>query len=284
MSGFPVYNIDENLRRVDLQRSLKFIVVEGSDDVAIYESMLSSTIDKAVDYEIIHSGGKPRIESFILENPNVKNCIFIVDRDFDILESEFKNLVYLNRYSIENFYFCEDVLKAVVALSLKIKVRNVHDLFNIDEFVTYNTPILLKLFYAVFYYQKVKCQELNDGETQTEGWSDTFICGDNTWKVCQIKVDSLISRLYPDGYNEELAKKYCEEEYISSGNIIGDFPGKMLKVALQRYLKDSAIRINTKYGAKFSNTDTTCTLLISNLHHSKALKENLSQVYSYLLD
>lgn len=35
MAGIPTYDIEENLRRIDMQRSLKFIVVEGSDDVPI---------------------------------------------------------------------------------------------------------------------------------------------------------------------------------------------------------------------------------------------------------
>ncbi len=282
MSGIPTYDIEENLRRIDMQRSLKFIVVEGGDDVPIYENLVSSATTNEVDFEVIHSGGKPRIKRFITENPNIKNCIFIIDRDFDVLDYECDKLVYLERYSIENFYFCEDVLKSVVAMSIKVKLDVVKDILNMDEFIAYSTPILLKLFHAVYYYQKVETERLNSEGVDAESWSDAFICQENNWKVCSDKVEVLISRLYPDGYDEAVAKKYYEEQYKSSGNVISDFPGKMLKVALQRYLKDSVIKINPKLGSKFSNTDVTCTLLMSNLHRSKNLKKNLNPVYDFL--
>lgn len=282
MSGIPTYDIEENLRRIDMQRSLKFIVVEGSDDVPIYENIVSSVTENEVDFEIIHSGGKPRIKRFLIENPNIKNCIFIIDRDFDVLDHECDKLVYLERYSIENFYFCEDVLKSVVAMSVKVKLDDVKDIFNMGEFIEHSTPILLKLFHAVYYYQKVEAERLNQEGIDAESWSDTFICKDDNWRVCSLKVQALISRLYPNGYDEVVAKKYYEKQYISSGNVISDFPGKMLKVALQRYLKDSVIKLNPKLGSKFSNTDVTCTLLTSNLHRSRNLKRNLNPVYEFL--
>ncbi len=283
MSGIPAYDIEENLRRIDMQRSLKFIVVEGSDDVTIYENIFSSITTTEVDFEVIHSGGKPRIKRFIDENSKATNCIFIIDRDFDVLDCEHDKLVYLKRYSIENFYFCEDVLKSVVAMSVRVKLDVVREIFNMDEFIGHSSPILLKLFYAIYYYQKVESEKLHRAGADLEGWSDEFICEDNNWKVCQQKVNTLISRLYPDGYSEAAAKDYYEEQYVSSGSVISDFPGKMLKVALQRYLKNSVIKLNPKLGSKFSNTDVTCTLLMSNLHRSKDLQHNLNPVYDFLL-
>lgn len=282
MSRIPAYDIEENLRRIDMQRTLKFIVVEGSDDVPIYENIIASSTGGEVDFEVIHSGGKPRIRRFLNENPAVRNCIFIIDRDFDIIEYEHDKLVYLERYSIENYYFCEDVLKPVIAMSVKVKLDVVSDIFNINAFIQHCTPILLKLFCAIYYYQKVESKKLAGEGKEVKGWSDTFLCKNDTWEVCPEKAEELIGRLYPEGYNEHEAEAYCRQSYASSGNIIADFPGKMLKVALQRYLKDSVIKLSPKWGSKFSNVDVTCTLLMSNLHRSSDLRNNLSAVYGFL--
>ena len=282
MAGIPTYDIEENLRRIDMQRSLKFIVVEGVDDVPIYENIVSSSTEGAIDFEVIHSGGKPRIKRFLLDNPAISNCLFIIDRDFDILDVDYDNLVFLERYSIENFYFCEDVLKAVVAMSLRVRLNVALDLIDMNEFNTYSTPILLKLFYALYYYQKFESDRLFNLGMPAESWSDSFICKDDNWQVCPEKVTALISRLYPEGYDEAAAINFYRTQYNSSGNVICDFPGKMLKVALQRYIKNSVIKLNPKFGSKFSNTDVTCTLLMSNLHRSRVLQANLQPVYNFL--
>ncbi len=282
MSTIPHYDIEENLRRVGMQRRTKFVVVEGGDDVPIYESLVNATLSEHIDFDVIHSGGKPRIQRFIEENKNIDNCIFIVDRDFDEINSDSQKLVYLERYSIENFYFCEDVIKSVVAMSLKIKKNSVYELMSLNEFLEHNTPFLLRLFYAIFYYQRVKVEMLNEQNISTPGWSETFICMNNSWRICPGKINELIQKLYPDGYDEQLAIDYYQREYVSSGSILYDFPGKLLKVSLQRYLMDSVVKINPRYGSKFSNTDTTCTLLMSNLHHSVGLKNNLQPVFDFL--
>ncbi|MEB2721423.1 DUF4435 domain-containing protein [Citrobacter braakii] len=283
MAGIPTYDIEENLRRIDMQRSLKFVVVEGSDDVPIYENIVSSVTANSVDFEVIHSGGKPRIKTFLSENPKTRNCIFIIDRDFDIFDGEFENLVYLERYSIENFYFCEDVLKAVVAMSVKVKLNVAHEILDLQSFIDYSTPILLRLFFAIYYYQQVEAKRLFENNLPVESWSEAFICQDDNWRICPNKIQTLISRLYPNGYDETVAENYYNEQYTSSGKVIEDFPGKMLKVALQRYLKDTVIKLNPKFGSKFSNTDVTCTLLMSNLHRSRDLNKNLEPVYNFLL-
>lgn len=283
MAGIPTYDIEENLRRIDMQRSLKFIVVEGSDDVPIYENIISAATDNAVDFEVIYSGGKPRIKTFLSENATIRNCIFIIDRDFDVLDATFNNLVYLERYSIENFYFCEDVLKAVIAMSVRVKLDVAQEIVDLQSFADHNTPMLLDLFLAIYYYQQVESKNLFERGLPIESWSDAFICQNDNWRICPDKVQALISRLYPNGYNQTIAENYYRDRYISSGNIIDDFPGKMLKVALQRYLKDTVIRLNPKFGSKFSNTDTTCTLLMSNLHRSRVLNNNLTPVYNFLL-
>ncbi|MQB53392.1 DUF4435 domain-containing protein [Rahnella sp. RcJ3] len=281
MPTIPVYDIEENLRRVDMQRRIKFIIVEGKDDVPIYESLVSSAIE-GIEFDVIYSGGKPRIKKFLEDNQELVNCIVIVDRDFDLIDIESERLVFLERYSIENFYFCEDVIKSVIAMSLKMKKNDALEIVDLHAFIEYSTPLLLRLFYAIHYYQRVVVAELNMQGLPSPGWSDTFICMNDSWKVCPDKIEELIHNLYQNGYNEQLAKEYYETQYISSGNILADFPGKMLKVALQRYLKDSVIRINPKFGSKFSNTDTTCTLLMSNLHHSSTLKTNLQPVFNFL--
>jgi len=282
MSSIPAYDIEENLRRIDMQRSLKFVVVEGIDDVPIYENIILSLNKSGCDFDVIHSGGKPRIDVFLRDNPDVSNCFFIVDRDFDRLDSYQNNVVCLERYSIENFYFCEDVIKAVIAMSLRLKLSDAAQIIDIGKFIEINSPKMVKLFYAIFYYQKVEVERLSALNIETNSWSDAFICKNNSWEICQEKVTTLIENLYPDGYDEDSAIEYYKSNYTSSGCVLSDFPGKMLKVALQRYIKDSVIKINKKYGSKFSNTDVTFTIFMSNLNLSKSLVRNLQPVSSFL--
>lgn len=105
MSGMPRYNCDENFRRIKRQKTLKFVVVEGVDDVPIYESVLSYLSKDGVEYDVIHSEGKKNIKKFHDENPSLKNCIYIADKDFDDTRLPMDNVVFLNRYSIENYFF-----------------------------------------------------------------------------------------------------------------------------------------------------------------------------------
>lgn len=167
-------------------------------------------------------------------------------------------------------------------MSIRVKLDFALDILDMADFNSYSTPILLKLFYAIYFYQKVEVDRLFNLGVDAESWSDTFICKDDSWQICPNKVNALICKLYPNGYIERDAIEYYNVQYVSSGNVISDFPGKMLKVALQRYIKDSVIKLNPKLGSKFSNTDVTCTLLMSSLHRSKVLQENLSPVYNFL--
>ena len=40
MSSIPIYTPSENITRVEMEHAIKFVVVEGSDDVPTYESVL----------------------------------------------------------------------------------------------------------------------------------------------------------------------------------------------------------------------------------------------------
>jgi len=282
MSGMPKYNFEENFRRIKRQKKLKFVVVEGVDDVPIYESILSYFIQDEIDYDIIHSEGKKNIKTFHQENPNLENCFYIVDKDFDDTRLPMNNVVFLNRYSIENFFFCDDVIRSVVAVSFRVKERDALGLLNLDEFFEHVNPILKDLFYKIFYYQTVRAEQINiDGE-ETNSWSSTFISDDRMWTLSEEKINTLELKLYPQGVdiniiNEHLAQ--CEVQFQGFEN---SFPCKMLKVSLQRYLRDKAISINKKFSGKFNDTETTSTLIMSHLYKSKALKENIEPAIVFL--
>lgn len=282
MAGIPKYNAEENLRRISRQKKLKFIVVEGTSDVPIYDYVMRCVTSDQSEFDVIHAGGKIAIKEFISTQKLYNNCIFILDKDFDNLELEYKNLLYLDRYSIENYFLCDEVISSAISISLNCKICDAKKLMTIAEFNNGNEEVLLNLLKAILYYQKKIIPHRASGE-ESPSWSDTFICNENGWEICPQRAESLINELIPENITKEEIENHFTSIYAAPPEIIKDFPGKMLKTSLQRYIRAKIKEMGIKrLNGKFSNLDTAYELLTAHLHKSPDLKDVLTPVEHFV--
>ncbi|MDO6560596.1 DUF4435 domain-containing protein [Paraglaciecola chathamensis] len=279
MSSVIKYNPDENFRRLKRQKTLKFVIVEGQDDLPVYESVLSEMTQRDIDFDIFYSGGKRPIEKF-LDNNTVTNSMFIVDKDFDDIDPSKGNIISLDRYSIENFFICEEVICSALQHVLKCKYEDARDRFSLQEFaehVAEGTEYLVKV---LFYYQRKVVPDMI-GEEKVS-WSDRFLCSGASWKLCENQIQGLINELLPSNTNEDDIESYFNEYFTSSGSAVKDFPGKMLKASLQRYIREQLIAISPKLNGKFNHINYMSDSLSSIMHRSSELRNILSPVVDFL--
>ncbi|CAI1612076.1 Uncharacterised protein [Serratia marcescens] len=282
MAGIPRYSADENLRRISRQKKLKFIVVEGINDVPIYEYVIRCVTNDDADFDVIHAGGKAAIQEFISNEKQYGNSIFILDKDFDSFELDNDHIVHLDRYSIENYYFCDEVISSAIAISLNCKLCDARKLMSIDEFSKINKLVIIELLKAILYYQKKIVPHRPPGE-KVPSWSDTFICNEKDWEICPQKTKELIKSIIPETVSLEDLDVFFAKNHHSKEDIIKAFPGKMLKTSLQRYIRSKIKEIGTKrLNGKFSNIDTAYELLTAHLHKSPDLKRILTPVKQFV--
>jgi hypothetical protein len=83
---------------------------------------------------------------------NKKNRVFIVDKDFDDLlglkRTNLKNLFYLDRYSIENYFFEEEAIKKFIISQMPNRNRNTIN-FKLSPLIR---KIIQKLKYLTIYF------------------------------------------------------------------------------------------------------------------------------------
>ncbi|MGI2157200.1 DUF4435 domain-containing protein [Shewanella baltica] len=279
MSAFPVYTPDENVLRIRMESEIKFVVVEGVDDVPIYESVILSILpgEGLDNWDVIHVGGKSNIKELIVEC-NSNNFICIADKDFDgKLSSE--KVVSLNRYSIENYLICEEALSAALSIALRLKYQDVRDNFDLSIFYAEVEISAKKLLIALFYYQRVISPTLN-GERHS--WSDAIIhMHPPAWGLCCASIDSLISRLIPEDVTEIEMENYFSENFESSGVVAYDLPGKMLKVLLQKFVLNYYKGIKSG-GSQFNSADSFVATIASSLNRSSSFVNVINPVLSFL--
>ncbi len=279
MSSIPVYSGEENLRRIKMQKATTFVVVEGVDDIPIYESCISAMVGDCNKYDIIHSGGKISIRDYVCEN-KTNNAIFLVDRDFSDIDVSDTRIVSLQKYSIENYFICEEVIAHALQFVLNCKLKDAIDIIDLNDF-TENLEISLStLIKVIYFYQKKISPELNGKERPA--WSDSFLCKNDSWQLCEEKIRILISKLLLSPHTVNDAEKYFERNFSLSGKIEDIFPGKILKHSLHRYIKNYAKSIKPKAGGRFSDVENTKMLLSSVMHRSSKLKDILGPVAKFI--
>jgi hypothetical protein len=279
MSSIRSYNPEENFRRIKRQKKLTFIVVEGRDDVPIYESCISSMISEKNDYDVIFSGGKIAIKDFLTKNVT-SNAIFIIDKDFNDIGLEDTRLVSLDRYSIENYFICEEVISYSLQFVLNWKLRDVRDAFSLNDYIKSITGSVKTLIKVLFYYQRYLIFQMEGKEKIA--WSDFFLCGNNTWELCEIRIEELIKMLTPTDNDLKEAEKYFNDNFVPSKEIVRDFPGKMLKHSLQRYLKQKVVELKPSARGKFNDVERMRELLSAVMHRSNEIKNILAPVISFI--
>ncbi|WP_372822214.1 DUF4435 domain-containing protein [Pseudomonas parafulva] len=278
MGSIRTYNGEENLRRTRMQKSTTFVVVEGSDDVPIYESCLSHMAQECSKYDVVFSGGKTPIRDYIKDHKN-KNVVFIIDRDFQDMDLEDNRIVSLDRYSIENYFICSQVISHSLKFSLNCKFQDAADAFNLNEYIASicnSTELLIK---AIYYYQKVATKE---SEGPRPAWSETFLCQNSSWELCSHKVQDLINTLLPTPEIKSRADAYYQENFKLPGTSIENFPGKMLKHSLQRYIRQQVLKIRPSSRGKYTDVETTREQLSAVIHRSDHITRVLNPVVQFL--
>lgn len=281
MPAIPSYNIEENFRRINRQKSLSFVVVEGVDDVPIYESCLASALTDTSRYDVIYSGGKTAIRDYLVSKKS-SNVIFIIDRDFNDIGVTDPRVVSLDRYSIENYFICEDVIGHSLQFALSCKLKDALDIFSLDEFRSSISSSLETLIKVIFFYQKVISPQQAGQERPS--WSDAFLCENGSWRLCAEQVQKLINDLLPEPEMVNMAKRYYDENFNLDGSIVENFPGKILKHSLQRYIRHKVMEIKPGAKGKYNDVETTRALLSSVMHRSRPMARVLGPVVEFVRD
>lgn len=277
--SFPVYTPDENITRVQMEKGVNFVVVEGVDDAPIYESVLHSILpdgDFGV-WDVVHVGGKTNIKELI-DDCNEGNFICIADKDFDE-KIDADNVINLTRYSIENFLICEEAISAVLSVALKQKYHDVLEDFSLANFHQEVDGEAKRLLVALFYYQRVISPNI---EGEKPSWSDTAIHKHPPeWGLCREFIDELIARLIPQEIDENDMVTFFDENFETSGFVAHDLPGKMLKVLLQKFIS-KYYRDKKKGGGQFNSPDSCMATIASSLNRSSDFVNLMGPVLQFL--
>lgn len=279
MPSIPAYNIEENFRRINRQKRLSFIVVEGVDDVPIYESCLASALPDTTTYDVIYSGGKTAIRDYIASKTSA-NVLFVIDRDFDDIGVSDSRIVSLDRYSIENYFICEDVVGHSLQFALGCKLKDALEVFSLDEFRSSISRSLETLIKVLFYYQRVISPQKAGQERPS--WSDAFLCENGSWRLCGEQIQKLIDDLLPDPALVREAERYYDQNFTLDGSVVENFPGKILKHSLQRYIRHKVIEIKPGAKGKYNDVETTRALLSSVMHRSRPMARVLGPVVDFV--
>ncbi len=281
MSKLISYTGEENLMRIKMQKRTKFILIEGEDDIPIYESIFnSSAFEKNIniDFEITFGGGKPKILDFI-KRYQKKNFKAILDLDFDYNEKIVDSrTIYLDCYSLENYFFNKIVFSYLIANILKKNMNEVKEWLDISTWYNHvNSECILCLKY-LFYYQKAYNGDRNK-------WSNTFIVSNNSiWKIDQIKINGLVAKIKEE---TNVGNITIEEYFISTFPkfkcVSRVFPGKMLFVSFYRFIKQFLEKEYAgKFGSNFSNDSALKNFAASFLRFNPNLRRLLDPVFIFL--
>ncbi|RBP79762.1 uncharacterized protein DUF4435 [Shewanella putrefaciens] len=191
MSKFPAYTAEENLMRIIMDKKTKYLLVEGPFDTAIYSEIVSVIIRKYnISHEpvTVYGGGKQNILDWI-EKQTPKNLSIILDMDFDNPDLEYKSkpIISLKKYSIENYFFDEEVAKPLVANLLSKSLNDIGESLSFSELKEHWDSRLMELMHVLFYYQKIY-------SGNKEKWNSKFINkGQGSWEICPERVNELTS-------------------------------------------------------------------------------------------
>lgn len=275
MSNIPQFTAEENLTRVIMDKNSQYLIVEGSFDLPIYCEAISLLMDKhqlSNEPIIVFGGGKLNILVWT-NNENPSNAVVILDMDFDNPDVELKNNIItpLRRYSIENYFFDEEVAAPFIAHLLNRNINDVKAVLSFKDLHEHWGAELKELIPVIYYYQKIY---LGDKEK----WSSIFInqnSGD--WHLCpQRIIDIKVQLLAEMDISYEICKSQFQLSIGATWNAKINFPGKILFESFYRYLKkmcnDEKCGV---YGGSVSNTKSLITHLAPRLVKNTELENIL---------
>lgn len=281
MSRAISYTPRENLLRMKMQKKKLFVVVEGEDDIPIYEIALRSImIDKNIstEFEIIHGGGKGTINEFI-PSYSGDNFKVIFDLDFDYNDKVSDNRVhYLGMYSIENYFYNKLVISFLLANVMKKRVDDVKKWLDLtDWYSEINSQCLLMLKY-IYYYQKH-----HNGDRKK--WSNVFVVRSNScWKIDPTKISTVINNIKRDiAVSDAVVEEYFKRDFPAFDCVSKVFPGKIVFVSFYRYIK-LFVELSYKgiFGSNFSNDSALKNSISALLKFNPEFRKSISPIVMFL--
>jgi hypothetical protein len=217
-----------------------FIYFEDEDGESFYDEIVKKLTPDFRNYRVICLKGKSTvIEKCMNDGFAVKKkSIYVLDKDFDNLLGKMvalENLLYLDRYSVENYLF-EDQAVTAIALEerpkLKETLATVLALQQFREDISTQLLELTSLFYTI---QKYNLEITSCGDSIYR-----FTKTKQPWILCASKISTYkeeISNLLilNDHANDE---NQLSEIFQNSKNVVSDadIPGKHLIGLLKEYL------------------------------------------------
>jgi hypothetical protein len=68
MSTIAKYTAFENLTRIEMEKTVNFVVVQGESDAPIYESVITSILPEEIGFwDEVHVGGKSNIRILVTQ-------------------------------------------------------------------------------------------------------------------------------------------------------------------------------------------------------------------------
>lgn len=279
MSSPLRYTGEENLLRVKMEKHTKFIVVEGIDDVPIYDQVISSTINNQTSstWMIVHAEGKTKIIDFLNDNSE-SNLFCILDKDFDFVDIADPRAIYLDRYSIENYFICDDTIRIVLAQILSCLPANLNTRFSLSQFKAEMESKLRELLKALFYYQKFSTDD------SKYSWSEHFLFKPNgSWEISSENTSELFEILFDDPPPYDEINNTYNEHFSNGDCITHEFPGKMLIIGLYRYVNSQTNNIKAKVFKKhYNNEHAFKTAMSLTLHRSVSLNQIIEPVIEFI--
>lgn len=274
MSGVPRFTAEENLRRIQMETSTRFLLVEGEDDIPIYEASLEQISNQEGDFVIVHGGGKGLIEPFVNDCSN-RNFICLLDKDFDNpLDFTDERIFVLKKYSIENYFINKNVALPLTALATKARKRDLEHALNIEPWLDHLDNSLKDLLCLFHLYQA-------DSSTDREKWSDVYIydngCRSN---VSATQVTRVIRQLFPSGpprVPQNIIDMYTERFCVSNF-----FPGKLLIQGFYYFIGNFSDSICRSFKRLYPHVEAFRMAMVQNLRHSREFNDDMKPIIDFL--
>ncbi|TLU61227.1 DUF4435 domain-containing protein [Thalassotalea litorea] len=283
MSSRPQFSIDEKLRQVRRRPSTKFVIVEGVDDVPAYSALFCSVLSPGSEHqwEVFQVKGKTNVINF-LESYTGNNVRYIVDRDFDPIASQDERLVTLARYSLENYFLCDNIISYSLAVPLKGTASSIRDDLKFQEFLSAINNQVERMLKACFYYQRVIAPTITGNKPS---WSDDSIHISNngtSWLLCDTSISETIDKLIPSEVTSQEIDDFYSQHGIIDENAAYLIPGKMLSEPLRRFTKQFYRSKRSRGGTQFNTLDGFLGVIIANLSVSQSLRATIEPIIRFL--
>lgn len=210
-----------------------FLFFEDSGAENFYEEIVKKLTPDFRDIRVICLSGKNSLIEHC-QNPNNSTTkpksLYILDQDFDFLlgkNLKDKSIIYLNRYSIEN-YLLEETAIILVIQEEKPRLKNIAQHLDWPRFFDINLPLLVDLcsMYLI-------SQEFSLGIPSCSEPIQRFTKDTQPWLICADKVqkyrDEIESLLVLNGIaaSEAELQSIFSDRRLKVSNV-EQFPGKQL--------------------------------------------------------